>query len=125
MQPKSLHAAMPRAGFRVLNEDAASAVVRRHARLSVDEPHRRMGRDPPPSRPHRSMSISIAGASPRPAAWRRATAALTSACVGVLAMTAIYLVLFFAAASHAHVELKLSAPVHRRGADPERADVIF
>jgi hypothetical protein len=94
MQPKPAHGAAP--GFRVLNENAASAVVQRHARVSLasfagecDAIRRRSDR-----------TIDVDLYRRRIAASRRevrGSAALTSAWAGVLAMIGIYLALFFAA----------------------------
>jgi hypothetical protein len=94
MQPKSLDGAGP--GFRVLNENAASAAVRRHSRLPFatrvsewDALHRCPDRtiDMDLYRRHIAARRRVA----------REQAALTSACVGVVAMIALYVALFFAA----------------------------
>jgi hypothetical protein len=122
MQPKPLHGAAP--GFRVLHDDAAAAAVRRHAQLPLaglagesDAIHRR---------PDRTIDMDLYRrhiAARRRVARERA--ALTSAGVGVLAMTAIYLALFFAAAhtratNHAQPTAPLNAtPI------PGAADVKF
>ena len=94
MQPKPLHGAAP--GFRVLNENAAAATVRRHAGF----PFASLAgeRDTIHRRPDGSIDMDLYRRYI--AAGRRVVrerAALISACVGVLAMTAIYLALFFAA----------------------------
>ena len=94
MQPKPVHGAAP--GFRVLNENAASAMVQRHARVRLAslagecDAIRRC--------PDRTIDVDLYRR--RIAASRReagGSVALTSAWAGVLAMIAIYLALFFAA----------------------------
>ena len=100
MQPRSIHGKSTRGavGFRVLDQDAATAAVRRHTPL----PFANLAgeRDEILRRSDRTIDIDLY--RQRIAARRRLdareSAALTSACVGVLAMTAIYLTLFFAAA---------------------------
>ncbi len=101
MQPKSIHdqpnqSAAP--GFRVLDQDAATAVVRSHPPLpfvSLAGEWNEIVR-----RADHTVDVDvyrrrIAARQRRDA---REQAALTSACVGVLAMTAVYVTLFFVAA---------------------------
>ena len=126
MQPKSLqekstHGAAP--GFRVLDQDAAAAVVRSHPPLPVaslagewDEIVRRADHTI-------DMDVYRRRVAARRRRDAREQAALTSACVGVLAMTAIYLTLFFVAAhTRASNDIHSSAPVL---AIPNAPDVIF
>jgi len=108
MQPKSLHGAAP--GFRVLHGDAAAAAVRRHGQF---QPASLAGeRDAIRRRPDRTIDMDFYRrhiAARRRVAPERA--ALTSAGVGVLAMTAVYLALFFAAAhTRASNDIQPAAP---------------
>jgi hypothetical protein len=95
-----------------LNEDAASAFVRRHAGSSVTKLAGEW--DAIQRRPDRTIDIELyrqrIAASRRQAA--RDWAALTSAGVGVLAMIAIYLAMFFASA-HLRVptDMQPAAPI--------------
>ena len=94
MQPKPLHGAAP--GFRVLNENAAAATVRRHAGF----PFASLAGEWDAIRRRSDRTIDVDLYRRRIAASRceaRGSAALTSAWAGVLAMIAIYLALFFAA----------------------------
>ena len=94
MQPKPVHGAAP--GFRVLNENAASAMVQRHAQVSLASIAGE--RDAIRRRSDRTVDVDLY--RQRIATCRReghGSAALTSAWAGVLAMIAIYLALFFAA----------------------------
>jgi hypothetical protein len=125
MQPKSIHdqsdhGAVP--GFRVLDQDTATAVVRRHPPLPFaslagewDEVVRRA-----------DSTIDVDLYRRRIAARRRDArerAALTSACVGVLAMTAVYLTLFFVAAHmRASNDIHAQVPVF---AIPDAPDLLF
>jgi hypothetical protein len=126
MQPKSIHdqfthGAAP--GFHVLDQDAATAVVRRHPPLpftsiagELNEIVRRA-----------DHTVDIDVYRRRIAARRRRDAreqaALTSACVGMLAMTAVYLTLFFVAAhTRATNDTHAAAPAV---AIPNAPDVIF
>ena len=93
-------------------QNAAAAVVRRHARIAVvaslaDES------DPILAVPIGTIDFDLYRR--RIAAGRRRareSAALTSACVGVLAMSAIYLALFFAAAHmRASNHIQPAAPI--------------
>jgi hypothetical protein len=112
MQPKPLHGAAP--GFRVLNANAAAATARRHAGF----PFARLAGEWDTIRRRPDGSIDMELYRRYIAAGRRVArerAALTSACVVVLAMTAIYLALFFAAAqtrasNHTHPATPISAP---------------
>jgi hypothetical protein len=80
-----------------LNEDAASAVVRRHAPFSLAS---LVGEwDTIRRRPDRTIELDLYRRHVAARRVAREKVALTSACVGVLAMTAIYLALFFAADS--------------------------
>ena len=96
MQPKSIHGAAP--GFRVLDQDAAAAVVRRHARPSLatltdewDTIRRRADRSIDFDF-YRRRATAPRARVPRDAAlWLPAGA-------GVLTIAAIYLALFLAAA---------------------------
>lgn len=120
MQPQSVHGAAP--GFRVLNDNAASAAVRRHTRFPFaslvsewDAIHRC---------PDRTVDMDLYR---RHIAARRRVAresgALTSACVGVVAMIAIYIALFFAAAhSRASNDTHAAVPMV---AIPTAPDVLF
>jgi hypothetical protein len=125
MQPRSIQekpTAGAAAGFRVLDQDAATAVVRRHPPLPFaslagewDEVVRRA-----------DHTIDIDAYRRRIAARRRNAreqGALTSAFVGVLAMSAIYLALFFAAAhTRASNDIPPAAPVM---AMPDLPDLLF
>jgi hypothetical protein len=131
MQPRSIqgqsihgkytHGAAP--GFRVLDQDAATAVVRRHPPLPFAS--LAGGWDEIVRRADRTIDVDlyrrrIAARSRRAA---RESAALTSACVGALAMAAIYLTLFFAAAyTRGSNDLHPPMPVV---AVPTAPDVIF
>jgi hypothetical protein len=102
MQPKSLHGAAAHGsapGFRVLNEDAASAVIQRHA-LPSSSANVTDDRDAIRRRPDRTIDFDFyrrRAAAPRARAPRDAAVWL-SAGAGVLTMAAIYLALFLAAA---------------------------
>jgi hypothetical protein len=111
MQPKSLHGAAP--GFRVLDQDTATAVVRRQVRPPQVRPSQvRLSQVRPPlanladdwdtsrRRPDGSIDFDFyrhRATAPRARAPRDA-AMWPSACAGVLTMAAIYLALFLAAA---------------------------
>jgi len=101
MQPKSIqdHSTHSAAlGFRVLDQDAATAVVRQHPPL----PFASLAGEWNEIVRRADHTIDIDVYRRRIAARRRRDAreqaALTSACVGVLAMTALYVTLFFVAA---------------------------
>ena len=126
MQPKSIHnqsshGAAP--GFRVLDQDAATAVVRRHPPLPFASLAGEWGEIV--RRADRTIDVDVYRR--RIAARRRRDAreqaALTSACVGVLAMTAVYLTLFFVAA-HTRASNDTPAPVPMV-AIPNAPDVLF
>ena len=107
MQPRPLHGAAP--GFRVLNANAAAATVQRHAGFPLAS---LAGETDPIRRPDRTIDMDLYRR--RIAAGRRQTresAALTSACVGVLVMSAIYLTLFFAAARARTNHSQPTAPI--------------
>jgi hypothetical protein len=96
MQPKSIHGAAP--GFRVLDQDAATAVVRRHARPSLakvtddwDTILRRADGSIDFDFYRRRATAPRARAPGDAAVW-------LSAGAGVLTIAAIYLALFLAAA---------------------------
>lgn len=96
MQPKSIHGAAP--GFRVLDQDTATAVVRRHARPSlakVTDDWDTILRRPDGSIDfdfyRRRATTPRARAPSDDAVW-------FSAGAGVLTIAAIYLALFLAAA---------------------------
>jgi hypothetical protein len=120
MQPKSIHDAAP--GFRVLNEDVASAVVRRHSGPSLLSLAGEW--DAIRRRPDRTINVDLYRR--RIVARRRVArekAALTSACVGALTMAAIYLALFFASAHfRALNDIEPAAPAF---AIPNAADIRF
>ena len=121
MQPRPLHGAAP--GFRVLHDDAAAGAVRRHGQFPLaslagesDAIHRR---------PDRTIDVDLYRrhiAARRRVARERA--ALTSAGVGVLAMTAIYLALFAVAHTRATNHAPLAAPINATPI-PGAADVRF
>jgi hypothetical protein len=121
MQPKPLHGAAP--GFRVLNENAAAATVRRHAGFPFaslagewDAIHRRPDRTIDMDLYRRNIAVRRRQAA-------RERVALTSAWVGLLAMTAIYLALFFAAAhTRGTNDTHVGAPTM---AIPNAPDVLF
>jgi hypothetical protein len=121
MQPKSLHGAAP--GFRVLHEDAAAAAVRRHGQFP---PVSLAGeRDAIRRRPDRTIDMDFYRrhiAARRRVARERA--ALTSAGVGVLAMTAIYVTLFAVAHTRATNHAQPAAPINATPI-PSAADVRF
>lgn len=126
MQPKSIHdksthGAAP--GFRVLDQDAATAVVRRHAPL----PFASLAGEWDEIVRQADHTIDIDLYRRRIAARRRQdareSAALTSACVGMLAMTAIYLTLFFVAA-HTRASNDIQPPASVV-AIPAAPDVMF
>src|SRR5712671_5536563 len=120
MQPKPLHGAAP--GFRVLNENAAAATVRRHAEFPFASLAGEW--DTIRRRPDGTIDMDLYRrhiATRRRVARERA--ALTSACVRVLAMTAIYLALFFAAAhTRGTSDTHVGAPTV---AIPNAPDVLF
>jgi len=126
MQPKSIHdqsahSAAP--GFRVLDQDAATAVVRRHPPL----PFASLAGEWNEIVRHADHTIDIDVYRRRIAARRRRDAreqaALTSACVGVLAMTAVYVTLFFVAAhTRASNDIHSAVPMV---AIPNAPDVLF
>jgi hypothetical protein len=101
MQPKSIHGAAP--NFRVLDQNAASAVVGRQMRPTQARPSLTNLTDEQDTI-HRRADQSIdldfyrrRATAPRVRAPRDA-AMWPSACAGVLTMAAIYLALFLAAA---------------------------
>jgi hypothetical protein len=101
MQPKSIHGAA--AGFRVLDQDAASAVVRRQTRPTTVPPSSTNITDERNAiRRRADQSIDFdfyrrRATAPRARAPRE-TAMWISAVAGALMMAAFYVVLFLAAA---------------------------
>ena len=119
MQPKPLHGAAP--GFRVLHENAAAAAVRGHGQFVS----RAGERDAIRRRPDRTIDMDLYRR--RIAAGRRQVrerAALTSAGVGVLAMTAIYVALFAVAHTRATNHAQPAAAINATPI-PGAADVRF
>ena len=123
-QPNPVHRAAPR--FRVLNENAASAVVQRHAQVSFASIAGE--RDAIRRRSDRTVDVDLY--RQRIATCRReahGSAALTSAWAGVLAMIAIYLALFFAAeltrtSNRSHAAVSMVAIVGIALSGPERLE---
>ena len=126
MQPKSIqdhssNSAAP--GFRVLDQDVATAVVRRYPPLPFaslagewNEIVRRADHTIDVDVYRRCIAV-------RRRRDAREQAALTSACVGVLAMTAVYLTLFFVAAhTRATNDTHAAAPMV---VIPNAPDVLF
>jgi hypothetical protein len=130
MQPRSLHAksihgAAP--GFRVLDQDAATAVVRRQMRPAQARPSLASlpnEWDSIQRRADRSIDFDFyrrRATAPRARAPRNAAVWL-SAGAGVLTMATIYLVLLFAAAYMRAPNFHVPAPAV---AIPNAPDVIF